>query len=191
MDSPVAEAASIRRLRSPVAQGVIIPLSRMQLLTPETAIRVLGMADLVTHVARCCHPLPGDKIIGYITRSRGVTIHRRDCYNIEHEDEKERLIAVAWERNGTMYPVDVKIEAVDRVGLIRDITTVVAEEKVNITNVSSPHPEGQAVSEVFTLYISVETSGLVQLSRLLKKIEGVRGVINISRVGDEATIKPK
>jgi GTP diphosphokinase / guanosine-3',5'-bis(diphosphate) 3'-diphosphatase len=159
--------------------------------TPETAIRVLGMADLVTHLARCCHPLPGDKIIGYITRSRGVTIHRRDCYNIEHEDEKERLIAVAWERNGTMYPVDVKIEAVDRVGLIRDITTVIAEEKVNITNVSSPHPEGQAVSEVFTLYVSVETSGLVQLSRLLKRIEGVRGVINISRVGDEATIKPK
>jgi GTP diphosphokinase / guanosine-3',5'-bis(diphosphate) 3'-diphosphatase len=173
------------------AQPPAVKTAPVPAKTPETAIRVLGMADLVTHVARCCHPLPGDKIIGYITRSRGVTIHRRDCYNIEHEDEKERLIAVAWERNGTMYPVDVKIEAVDRVGLIRDITTVIAEEKVNITNVSSPHPEGQAVSEVFTLYVSVETSGLVQLSRLLKKVEGVRGVINISRVGDEAALKPK
>jgi len=154
---------------------------------PQSAIQVLGMRDLVTHLARCCHPVPGDKIIGYTTRSRGVTIHRQDCYNVLHEDEKERLIAVGWEPTDSLYPVNIKVEAWDRVGLIRDITTLIAEEKVNIAGVSSTHHDDHTVSEFFTL----ETTGLVQLSRLLKKIEGVKGVISISRVGDEATIKPK
>jgi guanosine-3',5'-bis(diphosphate) 3'-pyrophosphohydrolase len=158
---------------------------------PSSAIQVLGMGNLVTHLAQCCRPVPGDKIIGYVTRSRGVTIHRRDCYNVVHEDEKERLIAVGWERTDSLYPVSVKVEAWDRVGLIRDITTIIAEEKVNIADVSSTDHDEQAVSEYFTLYFSLETTGLVQLSRLLKKIEGVKGVVSISRVGDEATIKPK
>jgi len=110
---------------------------------------------------------------------------------VVHEDEKERLVAVGWERTDSLYPVNVKVEAWDRVGLIRDITTVIAEEKVNIANVSSTDHDEQAVSDYFSLYFNLETTGLVQLSRLLKKIEGVKGVISISRVGDEATIKPK
>jgi guanosine-3',5'-bis(diphosphate) 3'-pyrophosphohydrolase len=154
---------------------------------PKSAIRVLGMGDLVTNLARCCHPVPGDKIIGYVTRSRGVTIHRQDCYNVIHEDEKERLVGVGWEPTDALYPVEIRVEAWDRVGLIRDITTLIAEEKVNIARVSSTHHRDHTVSEFFTL----ETTGLVQLSRLLKKIEGVKGVISISRVGDEATVKPK
>jgi len=154
---------------------------------PESAIQVLGMRDLVTHLAQCCRPVPGDKIIGYVTRSRGVTIHRQDCYNVVHEDERERLIAVGWEPTDSLYPVNIQVEAWDRVGLIRDVTTVVAEEKVNIAAVSSTHHDDHTVSE----YFSLETTGLVQLSRLLKKIEGVRGVISVSRVGDEATIKAK
>jgi GTP pyrophosphokinase len=154
---------------------------------PESAIRVLGMGDLVTHLARCCHPVPGDKIIGYTTRSRGVTIHRRDCYNVIHEDEKERLIAVGWEQTDSLYPVNIKVEAWDRVGLIRDITTLIAEEKVNIAAVSSTHHDDHTVAEFFTL----QTKDLAQLSRLMAKIDGVRGVTRVSRVGDEATIKPK
>jgi len=153
---------------------------------PQSAIRVLGMGDLVTNLARCCHPVPGDKIIGYVTRSRGVTIHRQDCYNVLHEDEKERLVAVGWEPTDSLYPVKVRVEAWDRVGLVRDITTLIAEEKVNIAGMNSTHHDDHTVSELFDL----ETTGLVQLSRLLKKIEGVKGVTSISRVGDEATIKP-
>lgn len=148
----------------------------------QSGVRVLGMGDLVTNLARCCHPVPGDKIIGYVTRSRGVTIHRQDCYNILHEDEKERLVGVEWGVGDSLYPVKIRVEAWDRVGLIRDITTLIAEEKVNIAEVSSVHHDDHTVSEFFTL----ETTGLVQLSRLLKKIEGVRGVIAVSRVGDEA-----
>jgi len=158
-----------------------------QLEPPESAIRVLGMGDLVTNLARCCRPLPGDKIMGYVTRSRGVTIHRQDCYNVVHEDEKERLIAVEWGQTDSLYPVSIQIEAWDRVGLIRDITTIVAEEGVNIASVSSAHHDDHTVAEYFTL----QTKNLAQLSRLMAKIDGIRGVIGVSRVGDEATIKPK
>jgi len=154
---------------------------------PESAIRVLGMGDLVTHLAQCCRPVPGDKIMGYVTRSRGVTIHRQDCYNVGYEDEKERLIAVEWGQTDSLYPVSIQIEAWDRVGLIRDITTIVAEEGVNIASVSSAHHDDHTVAEYFTL----QTKNLAQLSRLMAKIDGIRGVIGVSRVGDEATIKPK
>jgi len=150
-----------------------------------SAVKVLGVGDMLSQFAQCCHPVPGDKIIGYITRSRGVTIHRQDCYNVIHEDEKERLIKVEWGEADSIYPVNIQVEAWDRVGLIRDITTIVADEKVNIANVSSAHHDDHTVTEYFTL----ETKGLAQLSRLLAKIEGVRGVTKVSRVGDEATIK--
>jgi len=152
---------------------------------PVAAIQVLGARDMLTHLAQCCRPVPGDKIIGYVTRSRGVTIHRQDCYNVINEDEKERLIPVEWGQSDSVYPVSIRVEAWDRVGLMRDITTIVAEEKINITAVSSTHHDNHTVSEYFTL----ETKGLAQLSRLLVKIEGVRGVISIARVGDEAIMK--
>jgi guanosine-3',5'-bis(diphosphate) 3'-pyrophosphohydrolase len=154
---------------------------------PELAVRVLGVENLVTHLARCCHPVPGDKIIGYVTRSRGVTIHRRDCYNIVHEDEKERLIAVEWEPTDSLFPVNILVEAWDRVGLIRDITTIVAEEGLNITTMTSTPQDGNKVAENFTL----QAKDLAQLSRLMAKIDGIRGVIGVSRIGDEATTKPK
>jgi guanosine-3',5'-bis(diphosphate) 3'-pyrophosphohydrolase len=154
---------------------------------PEATIQVLGMGDLVTHLARCCRPVPGDKIIGYVTRSRGVTIHRQDCYNVVHEDEKERLIAVDWGQTDSLYPVSIQVEAWDRVGLIRDITTIVAEEGVNIASVNLTHHDDHSIS----LYFTLQTRDLAQLSRLMGKIDGIRGVTSVSRVGDEATTKPK
>jgi guanosine-3',5'-bis(diphosphate) 3'-pyrophosphohydrolase len=152
---------------------------------PASAITVLGVGDMLYHLAECCHPVPGDKIIGYVTRSRGVTIHRQDCYNVVHEDEKERLIPVAWVKTDSLYPVRVQVEAWDRVGLMRDVSTVVAEEKVNIAAVNSVHHDDR----VITLYFTLETKGLAQLSRLLAKLEGIRGVISAARVGDEAVMK--
>jgi guanosine-3',5'-bis(diphosphate) 3'-pyrophosphohydrolase len=150
-----------------------------------SAVRVLGVGDLLTRLAQCCRPVPGDKIVGYVTRSRGVVIHRQDCYNVVHQDEPERLIAVEWGETDSLYPVSIQVEAWDRVGLMRDITTVIAEEKVNIAAASTANHEDQTMS----LYFTLETKGLAQLSRLLVKIEGVRGVISVTRVGDEATTK--
>ncbi|MBA7705309.1 GTP pyrophosphokinase [subsurface metagenome] len=152
---------------------------------PVSAIKVLGVGDMLTQLAQCCHPVPGDKIIGYVTRSRGVTIHRQDCHNVIGEDEKERLIPVEWAQTASLYPVSVKVEAWDRVGLARDITAIVAGEKVNISAMNVANHDDHTTSISLTL----ETGSLAQLSRLLGKIEGVWGVTSVTRVGDEATIK--
>jgi len=102
-----------------------------------------------------------------------------------HEDEKERLVKVEWGQTDLLYPVHIRLEAWDRVGLLRDISTMVAEDKVNIPGMNLVNHEDHTISLDFVL----ETRGLAQLSRLLAKIEGIRGVINVSRVGDESTTK--
>ncbi|MCH7488645.1 MAG: bifunctional (p)ppGpp synthetase/guanosine-3',5'-bis(diphosphate) 3'-pyrophosphohydrolase [Chloroflexi bacterium] len=141
------------------------------------AIQVLGTGDLLTQLGRCCSPVPGDDIIGYVTRSRGVTVHRRDCFNVLHEDEKQRLVEVEWGRTGDLYPVAVQIEAWDRVALLRDIATIIAEEKVNMVAVRTEERDDGTTAISLTL----ETQGVNQLSRLLSKFEMVRGVISATR----------
>ncbi|MFC1932168.1 RelA/SpoT family protein [Chloroflexota bacterium] len=152
---------------------------------PASAVQVRGVEDLLTQLAQCCHPMPGDKIIGYITRNRGVTVHRLDCYNVTHENEKDRLIPVEWGESDSLYPVNIQVQALDRVGLMRDITTLVAEEKINIAAVSFANNDDLTTSTFLTL----ETANLAQLSRLLVKIEGIRGVISATRIGDGASAK--
>jgi GTP pyrophosphokinase len=152
---------------------------------PSTsAVKVRGVGDLLTHLAQCCHPVPGDEIIGYVTRTRGVSVHCVDCYNVVHEDEIERLIPVQWGETASLYPVMVQVQAWDRVGLMRDISAIVAEEKINITAINLTNNPDRTVTFSFGL----ETTDLVQLSMILAKIEGVNGVISAARVG-EVTIK--
>jgi GTP pyrophosphokinase len=152
----------------------------MPLKAPVSPVRVLGVSDLLTQLAQCCQPMPGDKIIGYVTRSRGVTIHREDCYNVTNEEERERLVPVEWAQNDALYPMRIQVDAWDRVGLVRDITTIVAEEKVNIAAITMDNHQDGTISTMLT----VETKGLPHLSRLLARIEGVRGVTAITRLGD-------
>ena len=152
---------------------------------PKSTVQVLGVGDLLTNLAGCCHPVPGDNIVGYVTRSRGITVHRCDCYNIVNEEEKERLIKVEWGKPDSQYPVSIQIEALDRVGLVRDISTLVAEEKVNIANMTVIEHNDRTTS----LHLTLETRGLAQLSRLLTRIGGIRGVSSVFRVGDDATVK--
>ncbi|HEY5639010.1 MAG TPA: bifunctional (p)ppGpp synthetase/guanosine-3',5'-bis(diphosphate) 3'-pyrophosphohydrolase [Dehalococcoidia bacterium] len=156
-----------------------------QTYTPN--IRVLGTGDLLTRLSRCCSPVPGDQIIGYVTRGEGVSVHRRDCPNVLHEDEPERLIDVEWGRRGQMYPVAVYIEAWDRVGLLRDVATLVAEEAVNMVGVHTEEGDDGHI----TIFMTLETSGVEQLSRMLNKLEAIRGVLSVSRRigGDRARRK--
>jgi GTP pyrophosphokinase len=145
-----------------------------------SAVRVLGTGDLLTQLARCCNPVPGDGIIGYVTRSRGVTVHRRDCSNVLQEDERERLVDVEWGRSGHLYPVSVRIEAWDRVGLMRDISTLVAEEHVNMVAVrTQEHPDSTV-----SVFLTLETTGVEQLSRVLTKMESVSAVLFVRRTMD-------
>ncbi len=144
-------------------------------------VQVLGTGDLLTQIARCCNPVPGDAIIGYVTRSRGVTVHREDCWNVLHEDEKDRLVDVDWGRLGATYPAGVHIEAWDRVGLLRDVSTIISEEKVNMLGVRTEHGD-----RTTSVYLTLETTGIAQLSRVMAKLESVRGVITVNRQIDGA-----
>src|SRR3990170_1166342 len=145
--------------------------------TYTTSVRVLGTGDLLSRLSRCCNPVPGDDIIGYVTRGEGVSVHRADCPNIMNEDERERLVDVEWGRRGHFYPVTVRIEAWDRVGLLRDMTTMVAEERVNMVGV---HTQEHDVGRI-TISVTLETTGIEQLTRLLTKLEAVRGVVSVGR----------
>jgi GTP pyrophosphokinase len=140
-------------------------------------LRVLGVGNLLTTMARCCNPVPGDQIVGYVTRTRGVTVHRADCHNVLNEDERERLVEVEWGTVAKLYPVSIRIEAWDRVGMLRDVTTVVTEDKVNMVGVRTNENGDGSVTIVATL----ETTGIEQLSRLLSRIEIIRGVRSVER----------
>jgi GTP pyrophosphokinase len=146
---------------------------------PATGIQVLGVGDLLTHLALCCMPVPGDEIIGYVTRTKGVTIHRRNCSNIVVESETERLIDVSWGQSVRSYPVSICVKAYDRVGLIRDITTVVSENKINIASISNLNHDDATMS----VYLILDIPDIGRLSRLFSRLEGVRGIISVSRIG--------
>ena len=144
---------------------------------PASGIEVLGVGDLLTSIARCCNPIMGDGIVGFITRGRGVTIHRENCPNILAEDESERIVSVDWGETKTLYPVRVQIKGWDRVGLLGDITSVVSNERVNIANIASEEYDDMSVISL-TVYIS----GTDQLSTLYTRLEAVNGIISVSRL---------
>jgi len=144
------------------------------------SINVLGVGDLLTRLANCCHPLPGDKIIGYITQGRGITVHRQDCPNILHEEEKERLIEVQWGELAQVYPATIQVDAWDRVGLVRDISAIIAEEGVNLSQMGMNNHADGAVTLCFTL----EVKSAAQLSKIMSRINAVWNVISVTRKGE-------
>jgi guanosine-3',5'-bis(diphosphate) 3'-pyrophosphohydrolase len=163
-------------------QPAPIPVAPPKPKLTSSGVKVLGVGDLLTHIAPCCQPVPGDKIIGFITRGRGITIHRKNCPNILNEDEKERLIKVEWGKAGISFPVTINIEAWDRVGLLRDVTTLVSDEKINITAVSLSDVERN--DGTLSIFLTLDVNNIGQLGRIFSKIEGVPGVINVSRTAD-------
>ena len=143
---------------------------------PTTGVRVLGAGDLLTRMAECCHPLPGDAITGYVTRTRGVTVHRTDCANLGSITEADRIVAVSWSAEQTLFPVRLQVDAFDRVGLLHDITGAMSVERINLHG-SRTEVSGGGV----TVHLTAQVSSLEQLSRLFSRLEGVRGVRNVTR----------
>ncbi len=153
-----------------------IPLIPQQRPTPHVLVR--GERGVHTRIAPCCQPVPGDAITGYTTRGKGVTVHRRDCMNAIHAPDSARVVPVDWESEaGTLFPVAIKIEAWDRTGLLRDIATVVAENRVNMSAASvQVYDDKTAVVSA-----TVDIDSLSQLSRLMEKLEQVRDVHTVAR----------
>lgn len=146
-------------------------------------IQVQGVGDLLTRLARCCNPVPGDPIVGFITRGKGVTVHRTDCPSVINEDEPERLVKVEWGRmDHQTFPVTIRVDAWDREGLVRDVAAVVADEKVNIASASvTVHKDRTA-----TLTATLEIASIDRLARVLAKVEGIKDVFSVTRDGGQA-----
>ncbi|MFN3974056.1 MAG: RelA/SpoT family protein [Dehalococcoidia bacterium] len=176
----VTAAALVARLTAHSLQPAPQAQLPLPIPGPASGIQVLGVGDLLVRMAPCCTPVPGDAIVGFVTRTRGVTVHRQDCPNLRNEDERERLVPVTWGHTQELYPVRVRITFIDRVGLLKDITTLVAEEGVNIASmVTKEFGDGRG-SMAMTLHIR----DAEQLARLFGKIEGVRGVLTVARVSE-------
>jgi GTP pyrophosphokinase len=146
---------------------------------PRTGgVRVKGVGDLLTRFAKCCHPIPGDPIIGFITRGKGVTVHQSNCPTVVNEREVGRLIDVEWEGAATQtYPIAIRVEAYDRTGLLSDITQIVAEAKVNIVAANvSVNPDRVAVVRA-----TIQVASVSQLARVLRRIEQLRDVLSVAR----------
>jgi len=141
------------------------------------SITVLGLKGLLTVLARCCKPAPGDDIVGYITRGRGATIHRSDCPNILRMTDRERIVKVSWGELHKTYPVAIQVKAYDRQGLMGDISTVLSNEGGNLIDI-----ELKMTHNLATIKLVVEVSDISQLSRLLTRIENLPNVMEAYRL---------
>lgn len=145
-------------------------------------INIQGVGNLLTKLARCCSPAPGDSIIGYITQGRGVTIHRRDCRNMLKMDSENRgrLINVEWgEQVHETYPVDIGLDTIDRQNLLRDILNVLSNEKININAV---HTQSNKHDNTAHMEMSIEVTSVAQLSRVLNRLGQLNNVVEVRRI---------
>jgi len=161
---------------------IALKRSRPEGESPKGGVLVVGVESLLTSLARCCRPAPPDIIGGYVTRGRGVAIHRRDCTNFREMASRapERVIAVAWGvprgDKTALYPVDVMVEAADRQGLLRDISEVFAKEKMNVSGVktqSVKDAQGGTAWMTFTVEVA-DSARLAQVLSMVARISGVR-----------------
>jgi len=162
------------------AQPVVTPRAPVSAPRQPASVTIQGVGNLLTRMAKCCNPVPGDPIVGFITRGQGVTIHRQSCPNAlrHHDEHDERLIEVNWGADtGQAYPVDVEILAYDRAGLLRDITSLLANEKVNVLGVSTVTDKQQVAHMTFTLDIP----NIEILSRILALLDQIPNVSEVRR----------
>ena len=141
-------------------------------------VRVKGVGDLLVRFVKCCSPIPGDGIVGFISRGKGVTVHLTTCPTVVNEREVARLIEVEWEAAPAQtYPIAIRVEAFDRTGLLSDITQVVAENKVNIV-AAGVHVTSDRTAVVTA---TLQVASVAQLARVMGRIEQLKDVTSVQR----------
>ncbi len=145
---------------------------------PEEAVIIKGMKDILVRLARCCNPVPGDPIIGYITRGRGVSVHRLDCPSLRSYTDKERFIEASWvEVEEASFPVEIAVQGADRPGLFAEVTSVIAGLGANILSASAKgQPSGDAKVD-----ITFEIHDLSELEQAFKSIRQIKGITSVNR----------
>jgi GTP pyrophosphokinase len=152
------------------------PASRKPSTAGKGGVLIVGVDKLLTLTARCCKPAPPDRIVGFVTRGRGVSVHRADCSNVKRLDA-ERCVTAEWGvATGATFAVDVTLEALDRTGLLRDISDVLTRERINVTATST-----QTTAHVARMRFTLEVQNVDQLQRVLTLVRDVKGVLSASR----------
>lgn len=153
--------------------------------TTKGGITVKGIDDVAVHFSKCCSPVPGDEIVGYVTRGRGVSIHRTDCINVigMNEVDRSRLIEAEWLENaddasGSVYSTEIKIYAADRTGMLFDVSKIFTEANINVTAINS---KSSRKNEKATIVVSFEIKRVEQLKSVMSKVRQIPGVIDVER----------
>ncbi len=171
-----------RAASEPARAGPILRVPRRAPAPSKSKFTVQGVGNLLVQLARCCQPLPGEPIAGYLTRGRGVTVHRQNCPALLRllATHPQRVLPVEWGVAGGGYEVDVQIRALDRKGLLKDITTLIAQEDANVTDIQSDNlrDSGRAL-----LRLRLKVADYGQLSTLLGKLDALPGVEEARRSG--------
>ncbi len=141
------------------------------------SVKVLGLKGILSNYAKCCNPVPGDDIVGYITRGRGATIHRKDCPNILRTKDKERIVKVSWGEAKRTFPVLIHITAYDRQGLLGDISTILGNEGINMQDININFSNNMA-----NIKIMLDVGDINQLSKVLTITESLPNVMEAYRV---------
>ena len=172
--------AAIQEQIMPLSAVVPVKRNRRDISSPDgQGILIEGVSNLPVTLARCCHPSPPVSIVAYATQGRGVTIHRQDCANLLRLDEsrKARLLAASWGQDEPARITEIAIEAFDRHGLLRDVSEILAKEKISVVRVNTESRNDMAVMR-FHLYVSHEQ----QLNRVLARIRNLSNVVEVTRV---------
>jgi GTP pyrophosphokinase len=157
-----------------------LPNKKKEIKKNDTGIIVKGMEDILVRFAKCCTPVPGDNIIGYITRGRGVTIHRADCENFEHTDDTEnRYIEVKWASSiETSYTASVQVVSLDRKGLLSEITMFMHELDLTMSGINAKIDK----SGIAIVNISLEIQDIEELNKFMKKLKNLEDIIEVKRI---------
>jgi GTP pyrophosphokinase len=153
-----------------------LPLARKPRESNRSTVLIVGVDKLLTLTARCCKPVPPEPIVGFVTRGRGVSVHRADCTSLQRLDPQRRVQAEWGSAAGATFPVDVMVEALDRTGLLRDISDVLTRERINVTATAT-----QTSAHFARMRFTLEIENLAQLKRVLALVREVKGVVSAAR----------
>ncbi len=146
--------------------------------TPEKGVIVKGIENCLVRLSRCCNPVPGDEIIGYITRGRGVSVHRADCLNLKNLADEDRLIEVSWHMaKNVAYQADITVMANDRTALLMEVTNTIGEAKVPLKAINARTTK----EHIAIMNITLEITDTEQLERIIKKVKKIDSVFEVTR----------
>lgn len=164
-----------------VPQATSVPLMKDHAVMRDPHKKIMGINNLLTKAAQCCKPLPGDKVIGYITKNRGVSVHRRDCANIQNvnEQNKPRFIEIDWDNQGNNnYSVDLQLRVYYHIDVLRDITNILSGEKINVLGLQTMQEPHQPTA---LLYLTIDINSVTQLNHAISLMKRIDNVIEVKR----------